>query len=100
VKDAKAPAKEEPGIIIMNPPYGERIGEEAEMAALYKTIGDTLKSGFQGYDAYVFTGNLEAAKRIGLKTSRRVPLYNGPIECRLLKYELYQGTRKPKTDAS
>ncbi|GGF21708.1 THUMP domain-containing class I SAM-dependent RNA methyltransferase [Hymenobacter cavernae] len=94
VKDAKAPAKEEPGIVIMNPPYGERIGEEAEMAALYKTIGDTLKSGFQGYDAYVFTGNLEAAKRIGLKTSRRIPLYNGPIECRLLKYELYHGTRK------
>ncbi|GAB3236772.1 THUMP domain-containing protein [Hymenobacter seoulensis] len=94
VKEAKAPAKEEPGIVIMNPPYGERIGEEAEMDALYKTIGDTLKSGFQGYDAFIFTGNLEAAKRIGLKTSRRIPLYNGPIDCRLLKYELYQGTRK------
>nr|WP_236704848.1 hypothetical protein [Hymenobacter sp. AT01-02] len=66
------------------------------MDALYKTIGDTLKTGFQGYDAYVFTGNLEAAKRIGLKTSRRIPLYNGPIDCRLLKYELYQGTRKVK----
>ncbi|OUJ72935.1 THUMP domain-containing class I SAM-dependent RNA methyltransferase [Hymenobacter crusticola] len=100
VKDAKAPAKEAPGIVIMNPPYGERIGEEAEMAALYKIIGDTLKGGFQGYDAYIFTGNLEAAKRIGLKTSRRIPLYNGPIDCRLLKYELYQGTRKPKTDAN
>jgi putative N6-adenine-specific DNA methylase len=100
VKEAKAPAKEAPGIVIMNPPYGERIGEEAEMEALYKAIGDTLKTSFQGYDAYVFTGNLEAAKRIGLKTSRRVPLYNGPIECRLLKYELYQGTRKPKTDAA
>ncbi|WP_324678023.1 THUMP domain-containing class I SAM-dependent RNA methyltransferase [Hymenobacter sp. GOD-10R] len=100
VKDAKAPAREEPGIVIMNPPYGERIGEETEMAALYKTIGDTLKSGFQGYDAYVFTGNLEAAKRIGLKTSRRIPLYNGPIDCRLLKYELYQGTRKIKPDVA
>lgn len=95
VAEAKAPAKEDSGIVIMNPPYGERIGEEAQMEALYKTIGDTLKTGFQGYDAYVFTGNLTAAKRIGLKTSRRVPLFNGPIDCRLLKYELYQGTRKP-----
>ncbi|MBG8553846.1 THUMP domain-containing class I SAM-dependent RNA methyltransferase [Hymenobacter guriensis] len=96
VKEAKAPAREEAGIVMMNPPYGERIGEEAEMEAIYKTIGDTLKTSFQGYDAYVFTGNLEAAKRIGLKTSRRIPLYNGPIDCRLLKYELYQGTRKVK----
>ncbi len=93
VKDATAP-KGEPGIVVMNPPYGERIGEEAEMDALYKTIGDTLKTGFQGYDAFIFTGNLEAAKRVGLKTSRRIPLYNGPIDCRLLKYELYQGSRR------
>ncbi len=100
VKDAKAPAKEEPGIVIMNPPYGERIGDEAEMAGLYKVIGDTLKTGFQGYDAYVFTGNLAAAKSVGLRTSRRVPLFNGPIDCRLLKYELYQGTRKARPDAA
>ncbi|QNH63771.1 THUMP domain-containing class I SAM-dependent RNA methyltransferase [Hymenobacter sediminicola] len=93
VKDATAP-KGEPGIVIMNPPYGERIGEEAEMDALYKTIGDTLKTNFQGYDAFIFTGNLEAAKRVGLKTSRRIPLYNGPIDCRLLKYELYRGSRR------
>ena len=94
VAAAQAPAKEAPGIVILNPPYGERIGEEADMAALYQTIGDTLKTSFQGYDAYIFTGNLTAAKRVGLKTSRRVPLYNGPIECRLLKYELYRGSRK------
>ena len=94
VKDAAAPAKEEPGIVLTNPPYGERIGEEAEMDALYKTIGDSLKTGFQGYNAFVFTGNLEAAKRIGLKPARRVPLFNGPIDCRLLKYELYGGSRR------
>ncbi len=94
VKDAVAPVKEEPGIVLTNPPYGERIGEEAEMDALYKTIGDTLKTGFQGYNAFVFTGNLEAAKRIGLKPARRVPLFNGPIDCRLLKYELYGGSRR------
>ncbi|UOQ52049.1 THUMP domain-containing class I SAM-dependent RNA methyltransferase [Hymenobacter cellulosivorans] len=94
VKDAQAPKNEPAGIVVSNPPYGERIGEEAQMEALYKTIGDTLKTGFQGYDAYLFTGNLEAAKRVGLKASRRIPLFNGPIDCRLLKYELYQGTRK------
>ncbi|GAB3572838.1 THUMP domain-containing class I SAM-dependent RNA methyltransferase [Hymenobacter daeguensis] len=94
VKDAVAPAKEEPGIVLMNPPYGERIGEEAQMATLYKTIGDTLKTNFQGYNAFVFTGNLEAAKSIGLKPARRIPLFNGPIDCRLLKYELYGGSRR------
>ena len=94
VKDATAPAQEEPGIVITNPPYGERIGEETEMAALYKTIGDSLKANFQGYDAFVFTGNLEAAKSIGLKAARRTPLFNGPIDCRLLKYELYRGSRR------
>jgi putative N6-adenine-specific DNA methylase len=99
VRDAVAPKNEEPGILLMNPPYGERIGAEAEMAGLYKTIGDTLKNNFQGYDAYIFTGNLEAAKSVGLRTSRRIPLYNGPIECRLLKYELYRGSRKgPKEE--
>lgn len=99
VRDARPPKNEEPGIVLMNPPYGERIGAEAEMAGLYQTIGDTLKTNFQGYDAYIFTGNLEAAKSVGLRTSRRIPLYNGPIECRLLKYELYRGTRKgPKEE--
>ena len=94
VKDAVAPAKEGPGVVLTNPPYGERIGEEAEMTALYKTIGDALKTNFQGYDAFVFTGNLEAAKSIGLKAKRRTPLFNGPIDCRLLKYELYGGSRR------
>ena len=98
VKDAAAPAKEAPGVVLTNPPYGERIGEEADMAALYKTIGDSLKANFQGYNAFVFTGNLEAAKSIGLKPARRVPLFNGPIDCRLLKYELYRGSRRePKS---
>ena len=94
VKDAKPLANQPAGIVITNPPYGERIGEEAEMEALYKTIGDTLKTNFSGYDAYIFTGNQAASKRIGLKAARRMPLFNGPIDCRLLKYELYRGSRK------
>ena len=94
VRDAYPPSDQPPGLVITNPPYGERIGEEAEMAALYKTIGDALKTNFQGYEAFIFTGNLEAAKAIGLKVSRRIPLFNGPIDCRLLKYELYRGSRR------
>ena len=94
VRDAAPPHNQPPGVLLTNPPYGERIGEEAQMDALYKTLGDTLKTSFQGYEAFMFTGNLEAAKRIGLKATRRTPLFNGPIDCRLLKYELYGGTRR------
>lgn len=89
--DTKAPS--ESGVLVMNPPYNERILSD-DINELYKNIGDTLKQNYQGYDAFVFTGNLEAAKNVGLRTSRRVPLYNGSIECRLLKYELYRGSRK------
>jgi len=100
VRDAQPPKDLGPGLVITNPPYGERIGEEAQMDALYKTIGDALKTNFQGYEAFIFTGNLEAAKSIGLKVSRRIPLFNGPIDCRLLKYELYRGSRRVQpTDA-
>jgi len=77
------------GTLICNPPYGERIGEEAKLEAFYGKIGDTLKQNWKGWTAWVFTGNLALAKRIGLKPSRRIVLFNGPIECRLLKYELY-----------
>ena len=83
------------GIVVMNPPYGERLGtQEPDINQLYKEIGNTLKTNFSGYDAYIFTGNQEASKNVGLRTSRRIPLYNGPIECRLLKYELYRGSKK------
>jgi len=98
VRDIKeAAGTGEPGIVVLNPPYGERLGTD-DLNQLYKTIGDTLKSNFSGYDAYVFTGNQEASKNIGLRTSRRIPLYNGPIECRLLKYELYRGSKKQLPD--
>ena len=87
----EAPAQQ--GVLVMNPPYNERIQSD-DINLLYKNIGDTLKNNYQGFDAFVFTGNLEAAKSIGLRTSRRTPLYNGPIDCRLLKYELYRGSRR------
>ena len=78
-----------PGVLIFNPPYGKRLGEEEALRPLYKEIGDVLKKRCKGYTAYLFTGNLELAKCVGLKASRRMVLYNGPIECRLLKYEMY-----------
>jgi putative N6-adenine-specific DNA methylase len=84
-----------PGALIINPPYGARMSVE-DIRMLYRSIGDALKKHFIGYDAYVFTGNPAAAKHIGLRTSRRIEMYNGPIECRLLKFEMYKGSRKTK----
>lgn len=83
------------GIVVINPPYGERM-QVSEINELYKTIGDTLKQTFTGYDAYILTSNLNAAKNIGLRATRRIKLYNGPLECRLLKFEIYKGSKKLK----
>lgn len=84
-----------PGILIINPPYDNRMPVE-EIDVLYKSIGDTLKQKYEGYDAFVFTGNLEAAKSIGLRPSRKIALFNSSIECKLLKYEIYKGAKKDK----
>jgi putative N6-adenine-specific DNA methylase len=73
----------------MNPPYGERLHDSGDLGALYKGIGDTLKQRWTGWTAWVLTGNSESAKLVGLKATRRIPLYNGPLDCRLLRYELY-----------
>lgn len=80
----------EHGSIVLNPPYGERMGEEEALVGLYGEIGDQFKQKFQGWEGFVFTGNRELSKKIGLKASRRFVLYNGALECRLLKYELYK----------
>ncbi len=77
------------GVIVCNLPYGERTGEVEELQSLYSGFGDVLKQRCAGYTAYLFTGNLKLAKSIGLRTAKRFTLYNGPIECRLLKYELF-----------
>lgn len=77
------------GTLVMNPPYGERLQEQGDLAALYRSIGDTLKQRWTGWTAWILTGNPEMAKQVGLKATRRVPLYNGPLDCRLLRYELY-----------
>jgi 23S rRNA G2445 N2-methylase RlmL len=88
---------EPPGIVYFNPEYGERMGEESELEGTYKRIGDFMKKKCQGYTGFVFTGNLELAKKIGLKASRRLEFYNSTLDCRLLKYDLYSGSkREPK----
>ena len=88
---------EEKGIIIINPPYGERIGEEQDLKLLYKKIGDFFKTRCKGYKGYVFTGNPELAKYIGLKPSKKTPFFNAKIECRLLAFDIYEGSKKQFT---
>jgi putative N6-adenine-specific DNA methylase len=78
-----------PGILLVNPPYGQRLGEEEALKPLYRQLGDVMKQRCKGYTAYIFTGSSELAKCVGLKATRRIVLFNGPLECRLLKYELY-----------
>ncbi len=92
----KATIPENGGIVLLNPEYGERLGEEEQLETVYKEIGDFFKQQCKGYKGYVFTGNLNLAKKIGLKAKRRIEFYNGTIDCRLLEYELYEGSKKVK----
>jgi len=85
---------EQEGIIIFNPEYGERMGDEIELTSTYARMGDFLKNRCKGKTGYVFTGNLDLAKSIRLKPSRRTEFFNATIDCRLLEYELYAGTKR------
>jgi 23S rRNA (guanine2445-N2)-methyltransferase / 23S rRNA (guanine2069-N7)-methyltransferase len=85
------------GTLVMNPPYDERLKVD-QIASFYRRIGDTFKQRFADYTAWVITGNLDAAKQIGLRPSRKVRLFNGPIECRLLRFDMYSGTRRTPAD--
>ncbi|WP_422354502.1 THUMP domain-containing class I SAM-dependent RNA methyltransferase [Roseivirga pacifica] len=90
------PVPQEDGVLMMNPEYGERLGEVKELEPIYTAIGDFMKQKCNGYTGFIFTGNLDLAKHIGLRTSARIPFFNAKIECRLLKYDLYRGTKKQK----
>jgi putative N6-adenine-specific DNA methylase len=81
-------------IVMFNPEYGERLGEEIELEKTYARMGDFLKNKCKGATGYIFTGNLELAKKIRLKPSRRIEFLNAKIDCRLLEYEMYAGTRR------
>jgi len=92
--DEQKPTSEN-GMIIMNPPYGERLKEE-DINDLYKMIGDSLKTNFSGFDAWILSASKSAMKNVGLKTSKRLTLYNGALECKFYKYSLYSGSKKYK----
>jgi len=82
------------GVMVMNPPYGERVASEAELAAFYPRLGDAPKQRYAGWTAYILTADLRLAKLIGLKASKRMPLYNGALECRLFEYRLVAGSMR------
>ena len=92
--DLKPPAPV--GTIVTNPPYGERLGEAEDLADWYPLLGDWLKQNFSGWEAWIISGDPLLPKLIGLKASRRIPLFNGPIETRFLQYKLIAGSMKAK----
>ncbi len=81
------------GVLIMNPPYGERMDKD-DLEELYGSIGTTLKKKYSGYDAWLVTSSMEGIKHIGLRPSRKITVFNGPLECKFLKFEMYSGTKK------
>jgi len=98
VLDISAPAKE--GIIVTNPPYGVRLGEQQALAEFYPKLGDVLKKQFSGWRAYLLSGDMRLPKLIRLAASKRTPLYNGALECRLFEYKMVEGgMRKKKPDS-
>jgi putative N6-adenine-specific DNA methylase len=93
VLEISAPA--EHGILVANLPYGERMGELDELAELYPKLGDVLKRKFGGWTAYLFTADKAILKLMRLSPSKRTPLFNGAIECRLLEYKIVAGSNRP-----
>ncbi len=83
------------GTLIMNPPYGERMDKD-DITTFYKAIGDTLKKKYAGYNAWILSSNPEGFKSVGLKPTRRLHLFNGPLECRFMKFEMYGGSKRTK----
>src|SRR5207237_5040664 len=89
-----APAKE--GIIVTNPPYGVRLGEQQTLAEFYPKLGDVLKKRFSGWRAYVLSADMRLPKLIRLAASKRTPLFNGALECRLFEYKMVEGEMRKK----
>ncbi len=88
------------GVLLTNPPYGERLADPEALAALYPKLGDALKQRFSGWTAYILSADQRLPKLIRLQPSKRTPLYNGALECRLYEYRLVAGTmRRPKKAA-
>ena len=82
-----------PGLLIINPPYGERL-EEKDIKSLYSSIGDSLKRNFKGFQAWIISSDFHALKHIGLKPSKKITLFNGPLECRFVCFDIFSGSHK------
>ncbi|MBL7883384.1 MAG: class I SAM-dependent RNA methyltransferase [Bacteroidia bacterium] len=91
MKDFEVPAGR--GVVIINPPYGERMVKD-NIEDLYKMMGDTFKKKFAGYNCWILSSNLDAFKHVGLRPTRKITLYNGQLECKFMKFEIYEGTKK------
>ena len=94
--EATPPVAGRPGVLVINPPYGRRLGTPGSLDGLYSTLGFALKRRFAGWTAWVLVGEGAPVGRIGLRPTAKVPLRNGPIECTLLKYDLFEG-KAPET---
>ncbi len=92
-RGTRLPATSE-GILILNPEYGERMGEEEQLRPVYSEIGDFFKQKASGYTGYIFTGNMDLAKSVGLRASKRIEFFNARLDSRLLEYELYTGSKR------
>jgi putative N6-adenine-specific DNA methylase len=90
--EVKQPA--ESGVMISNPPYGERMGEEID--EMYEQLGDWMKTEMKGFECWVLSSNMEAYKHLGLRPDRKVKLFNGDLECSFRKYSIYAGSKKAK----
>jgi putative N6-adenine-specific DNA methylase len=97
-KDSRPPENGNGGLLVTNPPYGERMEIEV-IEEFYKALGDTFKQHYKGYTAWVLTGSPEGLKRVGLRPSKKIPVFNAAIECRFAKFELFAG-RKPSAEAA
>jgi 23S rRNA (guanine2445-N2)-methyltransferase len=94
VLEISAPARE--GLIVTNPPYGVRLGEQQALAEFYPKLGDLLKKQFSGWRAYIFSADMRLPKLIRLAVSKRTPLFNGALECRLFEYRMVEGGMRKK----
>ena len=91
--EINAPA--DAGILIANPPYGERLSEQEELAAFYPLLGSALKRNFAGWTCYFLTSDLRMPKLMRLAPSKKTLVFNGPIECRLFEFKMVAGSNRP-----
>ena len=82
------------GILVANPPYGERLGDLEELAAFYPKLGEALKRRFAGWDCWFLSADNRLPKLVGLKPMRKIPLFNGPLECRLYGFRMVAGSNR------